>query len=235
MVTDGSQKRLPPYVSYRTFRNFVDGLQQGIPARIDRSYWGDNLSGSTGTQLVSTLRFLGLVDRDSLPTSRLKMLVFAKGAQRSEALRQIAGEAFGFVLQGSFDCQTATYGQLEETFRNTHQLTSDVVRKCTKFFIGLANDAGIPLSPYILKRSKTIHASTSPKTVKTSRKVYKGTNRNSVIPENAELIPDRISWDKILITKFPTFDPTWTDEIKLKWFDGFDQLLKRSLSPGSKE
>ncbi len=235
MITDGSQKRLPPYVSYRTFHNFIEGLQQGIPARIDRSYWGDNLSGSTGTQLVSALRFLGLVDRDSLPTNRLKMLVFAKGAQRNEALRQIAGDAFGFVLQSSFDSQTATYAQLEEVFHNTHQLTSNVVRKCTKFFIGLANDAGIPLSPYILKRSKTIHASTGPKTVRAGRKVPKGTKENLIVPENTEIIPDRISWDKILITKFPTFDPAWPDEIKLKWFDGFDQLLKRSLSLGSKE
>ncbi len=232
MVSERSQKRLPPYVSYRTFRNFVDGLQQGIPARIDRSYWGDNLSGSTGTQLVAALRFLGLVDGDSLPTSKLKMLVFAKGSQRGEVLKQISNEAFSFLLQGGFDLQSATYAQLDEVFKNTYQLTSDVGRKCTKFFIGLANDAGIPLSPFILKRSKTIHASVGPKT---TRKVHKGTNRNLIIPEGAEIIPERTSWDKILITKFPTFDPAWPDEIKIKWFDGFDQLMKRSVGFIAKE
>ncbi len=235
MVTDRSQKRLPPYVSYRTFRNFIDGLQPGIPARIDRSYWGDNLSGSTGTQLVAALRFLGLLDGDSLPTNRLKMLVFAKGNERSEVLRQISTEAFGFLTQSQFDFQTATYAQLVEVFSHTYQLTPDVCRKCTKFFIGLANDAGIPISQFILKRSKTMHTGTGPKTVRTTRKVHKGTNRNSIVPETVELIPDRTSLDKILLTKFPAFDPAWSDEIKLKWFDGFDQLLKRSLSIGSKE
>lgn len=232
MVTDGSQKRLPPYVSYRTFRNFIDGLQRGIPARIDRSYWGDNLSGSTGTQLVAALRFLGLVDKDSLPTNRLKTLVYARGNQRSEYLKQIASESFSFVLQSSFDCQTATYDQLDEVFKNTHQLTGDVIRKCIKFFIGLANDAAIPLSPYILKRSRTIHAGAGPKVMRTARKASRGTSRDNGVPESEDSVPERISWDKILINKFPTFDPAWPDEIKLKWFDGFEQLLKRSPGPG---
>ncbi|MDO8567266.1 MAG: hypothetical protein Q7R57_00965 [Dehalococcoidales bacterium] len=229
MVTDRTQKRLPPYVSYRTFRNFVEGLQQGIPARIDRSYWGDNLSGSTGTQLVAALRFLGLVDADSLPTSRLKMLVFAKGNQRGDVLKQISTESYSFLGAGTIDMQIATYAQLDEVFKNSYQLTSDVGRKCTKFFIGLASDAEIPLSPFILKRSKTIHSNISPKT---PRKLHKGTTKGLGIPEEVEIAPERTSWDKILITKFPTFDPSWPDEIKVKWFDGFDQLMKRGLSLG---
>lgn len=232
MISDRSQKRLPPYVSYRTFLNFVDGLQPGIPARIDRSYWGDNLSGSTGTQLMAALRFLGLVDGDSLPTSRLKMLVFAKGTQRGEVLKQISNDCFAFLSQGTFDLQTATYAQMAEVFRNTYQLTPDVGRKCIKFFIGLANDAGIALSSFILKPSKTKHASIG---LKTARKAHKGTVRNLAIPEDVEIIPERTSWDKILIAKFPNFDPAWPDEIKLKWFEDFDQLLKRGLGIASQE
>jgi len=59
-VNDTTRKRLPPYISYRTFRNFVDSLQVGgIPARVDRSYWGDRLSGTTGTQLMSRYAFWG--------------------------------------------------------------------------------------------------------------------------------------------------------------------------------
>jgi hypothetical protein len=56
-----SKKHLPPYVSYRTFRNFLERLQQHIPSRIDRSYWGDFLSGSNGIQLMAALRFLKLM------------------------------------------------------------------------------------------------------------------------------------------------------------------------------
>ena len=219
MVNNKGRRRLPPYVSYRTFRNFIEVLQQGIPARIDRSYWGDKLSGSTGTQLVAALRFLGLVDSDGMPTSRLKQLVSAKGVQKTEALRQISSEAFAFLLQGSFDPQTATYAQLEEVFHSTYQVAGDVARKCTKFFIELANDAGIPLSRFITKRSKT-------------KRIIAKAKRT--IPTTEE-IPERTSLDKILLTKFPTFDPTWSDEVKLKWFEAFDQLLKRSFSIGSEK
>jgi len=38
----------------------------------------------------------------------------------------------------------------------------------------------------------------------------------------------------MLLTKFPTFDPTWSDEVKLKWFEAFDRLLKEGQSKGEK-
>ncbi len=31
---------------------------------------------------------------------------------------------------------------------------------------------------------------------------------------------------EMLLSKFPEFDPTWPDEVKLKWFDAFDRLMK---------
>ena len=36
-----------PYVSYRTFRNFLELLKEGLPSRIDRSVWGPRYSGTT--------------------------------------------------------------------------------------------------------------------------------------------------------------------------------------------
>ena len=109
---DGFKKRLPPYVSYRTFRNFLEDLQQGgIPARVDRSYWGDRFSGSTGTQLVATLRFLRLTDNEGMPTGRLRQLVSAKGPQRTDIMKQITYESFDFYFKGSIDLQTAKIGR----------------------------------------------------------------------------------------------------------------------------
>jgi len=225
MVTGKGNRRLPPYVSYRTFRNFIDGLQQGMPARIDRSYWGDKFSGSTGTQLMAGVRFLGLTDNQNVPTTRLRQLVSAKGPQKSEALRQVTTESFSFLFQGSFDCQTATYSQLEEAFRGTYQLTGDVTRKCIKFFIGLANDAGIPLSPFVTKKSKGAY--TSAGTKKAIKREAIRTSRNLSVAQTTTEVPNRIPWDEILMTKFPSLDPTWPDEVKIKWFEAFDELLRR--------
>ena len=37
---------------------------------------------------------------------------------------------------------------------------------------------------------------------------------------------DANTWADLLLSKFPTFDPNWPDEVKLKWFDGFERLMK---------
>lgn len=224
---DRNRKRLPPYVSYRTFVNFIDRLQQGIPARIDRSYWGDKLSGSTGIHLIAALSFLGLVDDDGVPTNRLKQLVSAKGAQRMELLKQIASETFGFLSQSSFDVQTATPAQLEEVLHDKYELTGDIARKCVNFYIRLANDAGIPLSPFVIRKSKTASARTKKTTKGTIR-----TKSNLPIQKIVEEIPNQISWDKIIMKKFPAFDPNWSDEVKVKWFEAIDKLLERDFRKG---
>ncbi len=219
------RKSLPPYVSYRTFRNFVDGLQLGMPAQIDRSYWGERFSGSNGTQLMTALRFLGLIDSNGAPMTRLIQLVSAKGSQRSDILKQISYSAYDFLVDRSFDPQIATYAQLEKTFNDAYEVTGDVARKCIKFFIELESDAGVPLSPLMIKRSKTMRATSARK--RTSTKEHGRTNRNMSISSTAHHIPVQNIWYEMVLAKFPTFDPTWSDETKLKWFEAFDLLLKR--------
>lgn len=229
MVKDSGRKRLPPYISYRTFQNFIDRLQQGVPARIDRSYWGDKVSGSTGTQLMSALRFLGLIDTNGTPTNRLRLLASAKSAQRTEFLKQMTSEAFGFLSQESFDSQTATYAQLEEVFHSTFELTDSVSRKCVKFFVELAIAAGIPLSPFITKRLRSLHNGTGTKPP-VKRRGAKAI-RNVMVPLSLEKVQAEMSWDKMLLAKFPTFDPSWSDEVKLGWLEAFDGLKFPTFDP----
>jgi hypothetical protein len=230
LVTDKGRRHLPPYVSYRTFLNFISGLQQRVPSRIDRSFWGDMLSGSTGTQLMATLRFLRLIDANGKPTERLKPLVSAKGEQRAQLLREIATEAFDFVLRSSLDLESATYAQLEEVFHNTFQLTDDVSRKCVKFFITMASDAGMVLSPFITRRTRLTHASPGTKAI--TKRMANRTKRKVIMPHDSEELPVQSSWNNMLLAKFPNFDPAWNDDIKVKWFAAFDELLKRGFPRG---
>jgi len=234
MTSERSRKSLPPYVSYRTFYNFIEGMQEQIPARIDRSYWGSTLSGSTGTQLMAALRYLGLVDANHRPTAQLKSLVSSKGQQRAATLKEIATGTFGFVFQGALDPQNATYAQLEEIFYDRFQCTSEVARKCIKFFIALSNDAGILLSPFITRRAKTVHVHSTPGTRDIKKRASMVITKNSSVLQSGSEIPSRASWNEMLLTKFPAFDPAWSDEVKLKWFAAFDELLKRSLSESAR-
>jgi hypothetical protein len=227
VTIEKGRKHLPPYVSYRTFFNFIERLQQRMPSRIDRSYWGELLSGSNGTQLMAALRFLYLIDVNGKPMEMLKRLVEAKGDLRGKLLQEIADDSYGFVLKSSLDLESATYAQVVEVFHNTFQLTDDVSRKCVKFFIAMANDAGLKISPFITKRTRSMAGT---KTV--PRKTLNRTNRNTIIPQQRDEIPNTNSWHGMLLSKFPNFDPSWPDEIKMKWFSAFDEMLKKGLSQG---
>jgi hypothetical protein len=224
MLSGSTKKLLPPYVSYRTFLNFIEGLQQTMPARIDRSYWGERLSGSTGTQLVSALHFLDLIDINGFPTLKLRQLVASKGNQHTEIIKQIAHESYAFFFQSQVDPQAATYAQLEEAFHDNYQIASDVARKSIKFFIGLASDGGMKLSPFVTKKSRVLRSAGTLK--KPSRILDK--KARTGIPHQDEKVPNGIGLDKLLIDKFPGFDPSWPDEVKLKWFAAFDELLRRT-------
>ncbi|HEX2592390.1 MAG TPA: hypothetical protein VHL34_12885 [Rhizomicrobium sp.] len=47
---------------------------------------------------------------------------------------------------------------------------------------------------------------------------------HAATPENGQSGPDAAL--TLLISKFPTFDPTWPNDVKVKWFAGFDRLMK---------
>ncbi|MFC2067157.1 hypothetical protein ACFLUO_08965 [Chloroflexota bacterium] len=227
MVNEKGRKYTPPYVSYRTFQNFIDGLQLGIPAQIDRSYWGERFSGSNGTQLMTALRFLSLVDNSNKPLDQLRQLVSTSGSQREDTLKQILFSAYDFVADKSINPQVATYAQLEKAFHNAYNVTGDVARKCIKFFIGLERDAGIPLSPYMIKKHKTLQISSGKK--KASIIENNRANRSILSSPMPSPLPTQNIWYEMILAKFPTFDPTWSDEIKLKWFEDFNSLLKIEL------
>jgi hypothetical protein len=221
------KKRLPPYVSYHTFQTFIDDLRQTVPARIDRSYWGKSFSGTTGNQLMTALLFLGLIDLNGTPTNRLKLLAGAKDVNKTDILKQTCSEAFDFLFKGSFDPQTATPAQLQEMFHSNFQISSSVSRKCIKFFVDMAKDSGISLSPFITKQTRAYSTNT---TKTASKKSGLKTARNTLMPQSMDEIPDRTSWDKLLLNKFPSFDPSWSDDVKMKWFSAFDELLRRGLT-----
>jgi len=201
-----------------------------MPARIDRSYWGERFSGSNGTQLMTAIRFLGLIDSDGVPMSQLVQLVSAEGSQRSDILKQIGYGAYAFLMDKSLDPQVATYAQLEKAFYNAYEVSGDVARKCIKFFIELESDAGVPLAPLMMKKSRTMLASSARK--RTGTKEASRTKRNDAKTSTAQTTPDQNIWYERVLAKFPTFDPAWSDDVKLKWFEAFDLLLKRGLLTG---
>lgn len=224
LPASGARKKLPPpYVSYRTFWNFLDGLQQTIPARIDRSYWGSRLSGTNGSQIVAALRFLGLTDLNGFPTNTLRQLVGSRDGERAEIIREIVRDAYSFMAQDAPDPQTATYAQLEEIFRDCFQLAGDVARKCIKFYTCLAAAGNIKLSPFVTNKTRNGGGSSK----RPGRKAADKKTRTE-IPQDTSAGSSGNTLDKLLLEKFPSLDPSWPDELKSKWFSAFNELLKRT-------
>lgn len=136
-----------PYMSYKGFQNYLARFaEEGLPGRFDGSYFG-NASGSLVAQVRGTLRYLELIDEDKHPTDLLKTLAEAEEAERKQYLKMIFEEKYADALALS---KNATAGQLAEVFRN-RGLSGATVQKAITFFLGMAEDVGVELSPHFKK------------------------------------------------------------------------------------
>jgi hypothetical protein len=148
---------LPPYLPYKTFANFLEGLHVGVPAQIDRSVMC-SLSGTMQSWLLGALRYLGLTTDDNVPTERLQKLVKAKGPERQAILAEIAESSYGSVFKNGVNLQTATPRQLDDAFASIGA-QGTTIKKCVGFFIALAKDAGLPLSHFLQRATRRQRAS----------------------------------------------------------------------------
>lgn len=220
---------VPPYVSFATFSNFLKNLGQHVPGRIDKSVMS-NLAGGVQLQVLQALKYLKLINPDGTPTDKLAPLVTSEGADHQKALRSVLTAAYPFMSDGKFKLETASPKMLDDEFAKL--ATGDTVRKCVTFFIPAATAAGITISPHIKlpkKRTTTNGKAKKPKLASTSSTakppqpaVHTGAAN---FPEGAA--PAALTWHQLLLSKFPSFDPTWTDDVKAKWFESFNDLMKK--------
>lgn len=146
---DDAKQQAPgaPYMSYKGFQNYLTKFaEEGLPGRFDGSYFG-NASGSLVAQTRGTLRYLDLIDEDKHPTDLLKTIVEADESERKQYLKMIFEEKYADALALS---KNATAGQLADVFRQRN-LSGATVQKAITFFLGMAEDLGVELSPHFKK------------------------------------------------------------------------------------
>ncbi len=214
----------PPYLSYKTFLNFLERLKvQGVPMRIDRSVVG-SFSGAIQRQLFSALQYLGLMSEGGIPAENLKKLINAD-KEKPAVLKEIITSAYPFLFGEKDNLGIMTSKMLQEKFEDTGT-TGETSRKSIKFFLMVAKDAGIELSQYISKpKDRAPRSNSSPKPKKQKDEPHSAEFIDGNNPPPAQGFPDR--W-KLLLEKFPIFDPAWPDDIKSKWLDGFNWLKEES-------
>ena len=151
--TVNTKKPIPPYLPYKTFVNTLAAWRVALPGRIDRSLLG-SYSGAIQSWMLGTLRYFELTDMTGHPTDRLRALVAAEGEVRQKHLAELVRLGYPFLFTEGLDVSKITTAQLDEKFTESGA-HGDTVRRCVGFFMGLAKDAGIPLSPYLKMRRAT--------------------------------------------------------------------------------
>jgi hypothetical protein len=215
--------RIPPYISFQTFLTFMKDLKtNGLPPQIDKSVMS-KLAGGMQGQLKMGLRSLGLIDGDK-PTDRFAALVDALDTPQFEPmLLQLLKDTYPYVF--ALDLMTATPTMFAEAFKVTGA-KEDVSRKCRTFFLHAAKRAGVPLGNRILTGSVPRSPSNGPRRKKATKpKEPDGQAQNQDTADNTVKTGGSGLMEKLL-EKFPPFDPKWPDDIKAKWFAGFEQFMQ---------
>lgn len=143
--------KTPPYVAFRTFTTLIEDLKEhGLPTQIDRSVLR-RFSGGVGSQLVSAMKALRLIDDDNRPTDALVPLVEAAGTDAyKDAVRVMLVEGYPYLR--NLDLQIATPAQFAEAFKATGA-KEDVLRKSRTFYLHAAAFAGVTIGSRLLAGS----------------------------------------------------------------------------------
>ena len=209
-------RALPPYVSYRTFRNLLERMADGIPSRIDRSIMGNSMAGATVTQLLTALKALHLIDDNGKPQDSLGRLVAATGDERRSILEGILRNAYPNVFQ--LDLKRASAQEFRERFKE-FTTKDDVVNKCQAFFRQAAEDADIELSPYIMERTKG--------TGQARRRRKPKTESSKMPPSQVRRSAASRSIEEMILQKYPEFNPEWSEEVQEAWMKGIMKLYRQ--------
>ena len=138
----------PAYISYSYFIKFHNDLREThVPDQIDRSVM-TKASGSLQSAMMVSLRFLGFIGDDNVPTDVMKKYTQAADDERGPILKKVMTEAYSFVLANGFNLERATTQMVADKFRE-QGVSGSTASKAIAFFLSAARDAGIAVSPHI--------------------------------------------------------------------------------------
>jgi hypothetical protein len=144
------KKPIAAYVPFKTFLNALESLGHGVPHVIDRSVW-PTFSGLYQSQTLAAFRFLGLIEEDGKPTEDLVKLVADKD-HRKLHLRRVLEQSYASIVKKDLTKMTAaSFDSAMEEYGGS----GDTHRKAVSFFLQAARYAELPLSPWIMKQSRS--------------------------------------------------------------------------------
>ena len=157
---DSTRTSSPPYISFLTFLTLIDWLErEGVPLRFDRSFWETKFSGSKGAHLLTSLRFLDLINGSRVKPD-LERLVASRGDARKSVLLEILRRSYTTVDFNQLE--RATPAMLGE-WLDAYPIEGDTKRKAESFLINAVKHVGYPLSSSLRNKARIRHPRTSPR------------------------------------------------------------------------
>lgn len=150
MTVAESEKPTLAYSSAATFNTTLDHLGAvGIPNLLDRNALPSSFSGSSKYEMLGTMRFFDLIDKDGKPDrDRLSKLVNAD--TRTEALR----EMLEVYYRGLFALPLSSAGPTELQRWFAENATPSTVGKAKAFFLALAKQTAVPMHTMVAKGAR---------------------------------------------------------------------------------
>ena len=223
------KKPAPPYVAYKTLKNFLERFKQSLPGRIDRGLMG-SMSGAAQSQVTTALRFLGMISESGIPTDVLRRYVAGDETARKVEMCTVLADSYPFIFGGGFDLSTATASQLREQFADYTTATGETLGRCMAFLKDAARDAGLPVSPYILQgktRTPGVKKKAAP------RREEKNTGRTSTAPpapQHPAPQPSMPALSSLLLSglfqRLPKPGSVWLPDDRERWLQTFNNVLR---------
>lgn len=250
--SDAGKALTPPYTAYQSLKSLIGAAHDhgGAPGRYDRTVLS-NYSGAVASQLLLALRFLDLTDEKGVPQPKLEKLIKSYGTDDwkpdlSEILKQ------GYAPIFTLNLMQASPGQFSEKFKDAYQCDGETLRKGSTFFLNAASDAGIQISPYIMKGKRTRTVTAKRRSAKTNGKhgsEYKASEEHTHDPAVAEKshgkkrhLPGLVA---ALVEALPEDGQSWTLLEASEWLQTaaynfryaykLDGILKVEITPINKQ
>lgn len=174
---DKKPLKTTPYIPFRTFTGFIEKLHQtAVPPTIDHSLL-ETMSGSMRGQLLSSLRFLNLLDSENTVLEPLKKLVASyKIDTWSNTLSDIIFNAYLEVI-GNVNLDSGTARQLHDAFRLRGNVDGQMLEKSVRFYLGALETCGVTFSPHFKGKKPR---KTGPRRTKKGKKKFQKHNDDDI-------------------------------------------------------
>jgi hypothetical protein len=189
-----TDKRVAVYVPFRTFLAAIEALEDGLPRTLDTSVF-PSFSSGVRSQLLSALRFLGLIDDRGVVTEALTDLVENKN-DRGRILRDAIERAYPTIaeLAGS----NASQMQLEDAMRE-YGVGGETLEKAIRFYLQAAEYTGLLVSPLWRKANPGVKFRERSKRQSVNKRRNGASPRSDGIAEKEHYAPNANASDLVTV------------------------------------